>query len=335
MKFGILLSDAPAQSSAREWFSDNLVMTRAAAEAGFHSIVMGQHFVTHPHVYLQPIPMLARLAAEIPETMELVTGILISPLLPPVEFAEQLATLDVISNGRLTVGVGAGYREDEFRPFGIEVKDRTKRLVEHMTLVRKLWSGETVNHVGEYYNVTGVRCGIVPLQRPAPPIWMGGNADAAVKRAARHADAWYGYVRSDLSLMEKQLALYKLTLAEAGRPYPAELPMRREIFIAETNELAWAQAEAMMAPRMALNDQWGIGKDLPEESQNKGTFKDMARGRYIIGDPEACGDEIQRYRDALGELHIIIRIRWPDMSMDQTLRAFQLFGQVIQRFRAG
>jgi alkanesulfonate monooxygenase SsuD/methylene tetrahydromethanopterin reductase-like flavin-dependent oxidoreductase (luciferase family) len=331
-RFGLLIADAPPGMAGAQWFSDCLAMTAAAREAGFHSIVVGQHFVAGSALYLQPVPLLARLAAETTSEMRLVTGILLLPLLPPVEVAEQLATLDIISEGRLIVGVGAGYREDEFRAFGVGFADRAARLVQSLSIVRELWSGERVSIAGVEGEAVEVTCGVVPLQPGGPPIWMAGNADGAIRRAARHADAWYGYARSDLDLIERQVSLYRAELTAHGRPMPAELPMRREVFIAATSERAWSLAESLMAPRLALNDQWGVGRDLPAESRSGGSFRDYARGRFIIGDPQACRDEIARYREHLGDVHIVTRIRWPGMSLEETRDALALFGEVIRSF---
>lgn len=335
MKFGVLLADAPDEiTSPAEWLSDCLEVTATAAGSGFDSIGVGQHFVAHPKLYLQPIPLLARLASETGPDVRLIVAILLLPILPPVEAAEQLATLDIICGGRLTVGIGAGYRDDEFRAFGIDIAERVKRQVEGLALMRQLWSGDTVNFSGRYFSVSGVRSGTLPLQRPGPPVWIAGSADGAVRRAARHADAWYGYTRADLDLIERQLLLYRATLAESGRPYPTELPMRREVFIAPTSAQAWQRAEALMAPRIALNDQWGVSRGLPPQSAKPQSFTDFARGRFIIGDPAECRREIERYRSRIGPVHMVIRLRWPGMSRHETLAALKLFGrEVIAAFK--
>ena len=330
MKFGILLADAPDEAAApSEWLSDCLRMTATAAEAGFDSIGVGQHFVAYPKLYFQPVPLLARLAAETGPSVRLITAILLLPILPPVEAAEQLATLDIICGGRLIVGVGAGYREHEFHAMGVPLSERVKRHVEALALMRQFWSGEEVNFSGNYFQISGVRCGTVPLQRPGPPAWIAGSADGAVRRAARHADAWYGYTRADLDLIEKQLQLYHQTLADAGKPRPADLPMRREVFIAPTSEEAWRRAEELMAPRIALNDQWGVTHDLPQESVQQQSFRDFARGRYIIGDPDECRREIERYRERIGPVHMVLRLRWPGMGLPETLKALKLFGTEV------
>ncbi|MBM3346182.1 MAG: LLM class flavin-dependent oxidoreductase [Betaproteobacteria bacterium] len=335
MKFGLLIGDtATSATPPSGWLSDCLRMAAAAEGAGFDSIAAGQHFAAYPKVYPQPIPLLARIAGEVP-SLRLITGILLLPLLPPLEVAEQVATLDVISGGRVIMGVGAGYREDEFHAFGVPFKQRVSRLVESLELIKKLWTGETVDFTGRYFQTGKVRCGIRPVQQPGPAIWMAGSVDAAVRRAATLADAFYGYTRSDIGLLAGQQALYRRTLAGNARKDPGELPLRREVFIAETSSAAWERAEALIGPHLAAIDSWGMSKDLGKAGSGAASFRDYSRGRFIIGDPDECAAQVEAYREGLGPCHIVTRIRWPGMTATEGESAVRLFGaEVVSRFRS-
>jgi len=130
MKFGIGLSvqHLPEDSQAAR-FQEHVEQVRLARAVGFTSVWASQHYLSDPFTYFQPIPTLARVAAEAPG-MTLGTGCLLLPLHHPVEIAEQLATLDVITAGRFVFGVGLGYRDVENEAMGLNPKERVGRLVE-------------------------------------------------------------------------------------------------------------------------------------------------------------------------------------------------------------
>lgn len=336
MQFGLLLADAPDEGiSPEEWFDSCVLIARTARDSGFDSIMVGQHYLTYPRIYLQPIPLLARLAKEVPG-MQLGTGVLLLPFVHPVSAAEELATLDVITGGRFIAGFGLGYRDEEFAAFGLPIETRVRRSEEALQLIQQLWSGEPVTFRGSWFHLEGARCGIRPLQRPRPPVWIGGITDGAVRRAARFGDAWYVNPRADLPTIERQLSLYKETLAGLGKPYPRALPIRRELYICSDRCTAWREAAQRMTARLMVNERWGFSRDLPAASRMQLSFEEYHRGRFVVGDPETCVAVLDEYRSRLGNLHFIFRMSWPGMSREEILDGVRLFGeQVIRYFRPG
>src|SRR5206468_3899554 len=184
-KFGIGLSvqHLPEDSQAAR-FQEHVEQVRLARAVGFTSVWASQHYLSDPFTYFQPIPTLARVAADAPG-MTLGTGCLLLPLHHPVEIAEQLATLDVITGGRFIFGVGLGYRDVENEAMGHDPKERVGRLVEGLEVIERLWNGEPVTYQGTHFRLRDVRISMRPLQRPRPPIWLAANSDAGVRRAAR------------------------------------------------------------------------------------------------------------------------------------------------------
>ncbi|MEO2106651.1 MAG: LLM class flavin-dependent oxidoreductase [Actinomycetota bacterium] len=188
MKFGAMLAGQylPDQSPTAQ-MAGAIEQVRAARDAGFDSVWMVQHFRAD-FAFFQPLPFLARLAAESGD-MTLGTGIALLPFYPPVMFAEEWATLDIITGGRLVLGVGSGYREAEFEAFGLDKKDRIGRFTEAMETVRHLWSGEEIAEAGEYFDLRGVTLNTRPLNGTIP-LWIGVVGDQAVARAGRSGDEW-------------------------------------------------------------------------------------------------------------------------------------------------
>jgi alkanesulfonate monooxygenase SsuD/methylene tetrahydromethanopterin reductase-like flavin-dependent oxidoreductase (luciferase family) len=127
-------------------------------------------------------------------------AVVILPLRHPVQLAEDLAVLDILSNGRLDVLVGAGYRAEEYSGYGIEMRRRGARMEEALTLMRRCWTKDGFDFDGEFWNVRNVNVQPKPLQQPHPPLVMGGSSLAAARRAARVAD---GFAPIDSGLLDE------------------------------------------------------------------------------------------------------------------------------------
>ena len=329
MKFGIGLSvqHLPDDSQAAR-FGEHVEQVRLARSVGFSSVWASQHYLSDPFTYFQPIPTLARVAAEA-EGMTLGTGCLLLPLHHPVEVAEQLATLDVITGGRFVFGVGLGYRDVENAAMGQDPKDRVGRLVEGLEVIERLWNGEPVTYHGKHFRLRDVRISMRPLQRPRPPVWLAANADAGVKRAARLGDAWLMNPHTTLSTLERQLALFRATRRELGRPAAGEIPLIKECYVAPQAATAFAEAAPFLDVKYRAYRRWEQDKALPGGESFDLGFEELARDRFIIGDPARVREEIARYRERLGVTTMTLRLQWPGMGQEKVLRSIRLLGEKV------
>ena len=181
-------------------------VARAAEAAGFDSLWTAEHVVLpDPQVppspvgpkerLLDPLASLAFLAGQT-ETVKLATGIIILPQRNPVVLAKELASVDVLSQGRLVFGVGAGYLEPEFAAIGSEFKTRGARCDEYLEAITALWTQESPAHHGATVSFSGIDAHPRPVQRPHPPIVVGGYAPGAFRRAQRYGAGHYGFLRT-------------------------------------------------------------------------------------------------------------------------------------------
>ncbi|MGH2983822.1 MAG: LLM class F420-dependent oxidoreductase [Solirubrobacterales bacterium] len=194
-------------------------------ELGYDSLWVGEHVVV-PDPRVKPSPMepedpildglvsLAFLAAHT-ERIGLATGIVILPQRNPLILAKQLASVDVLSDGRLVFGLGVGYLEPEMSAIGVEMERRGTRADEYLAAMRALWEQEKPSFEGDFVSFSGVNAHPRPIQRPLPVI-VGGRTPAAHRRAVRHADGWYGYWL-DLDRTAEQLDGIRAALGAAGR----------------------------------------------------------------------------------------------------------------------
>jgi alkanesulfonate monooxygenase SsuD/methylene tetrahydromethanopterin reductase-like flavin-dependent oxidoreductase (luciferase family) len=228
VRFGLSLTTAhPQTADPQQCVRDLLERVQTARDFGFHSVWVGDHHVT-PHHYLQNIPMIARISA-VSGHMR-IGALFMLPLFHPVLLAEQVATLDVICEGRFTLKTAGGAQQEAHAAFGIPWKERGGRFEECLEIMRKLWTSDNVTHEGKYWQFSNVTINPKPVQQPLP-VWLGGDADGPVRRAARLVDGWLIAPWMSLRLCEERIGFYNKALQEYGRKVD-ELPIRRDIYVA-------------------------------------------------------------------------------------------------------
>jgi probable F420-dependent oxidoreductase len=223
MKFGVFGINTGAcarpETAAR--------VARAAEAAGFDSVWTGEHVVLPDpqappspappqHPMLDPAASLAFLAAHT-QRVKLATGIIILPQRNPLVLAKELASVDVLSNGRLIFGLGAGYLKAEFDALGARFDDRGARTDEYIDVLRALWTQEKPSFAGRTVRFSGVDAQPRPVQKPHPPVVVGGMSPSAFRRALLRGNGWYGFAR-DVAAAKGDLAGIAAARAEAVRP---------------------------------------------------------------------------------------------------------------------
>jgi probable F420-dependent oxidoreductase len=205
----------------------------AAEEVGFESVWTGEHVVlpvegnpvpTPPETpFLDSVVALARVAA-VTTRLRLGTGILVLPHHNPVLVAKTLASLDVLSGGRVIAGFAAGYVEPEFRALGVRFDRRGAITDDSLAAIRALWTEDEPRFAGRFARFAGVRFEPKPVQRPHPPIVIGGTAPPALARAARH-DGWYGFALTvaRTAPIVRELARLRRELGRGDRPFEVSL----------------------------------------------------------------------------------------------------------------
>jgi alkanesulfonate monooxygenase SsuD/methylene tetrahydromethanopterin reductase-like flavin-dependent oxidoreductase (luciferase family) len=323
VRFGLFVSaQHPEEDDAAARFAEHIEQVRLARDLGFSSVFAGQHFLPAPFQMYQSVPLLARLAAETGD-MRVGAGILLLPLLNPVEVAEHAATMDVLTGGRFVLGVGLGYRAEENAAFGVP-RERVRVFREKLDVVQRLLAGEEVTASGHGYVLAGARLAPRPLQSPRPPIWMAANGDAAVRRAARLADTWFVNPHASVAEVERQLALFRAELASE----PAELPVLREACLAATVEEAVAVAQPYLAPKYEAYVNWGQSDVMPPSDTLRRGWEELHAGRFLLGSPETVLEQA-RALGRLGATELVVRVQWPGLPHEDAMRSLELLGREV------
>ena len=329
MKFGLFVNaQQPRSDDPVRRFRQCVEQAIVARDVGFDALAAGHHYVSPPYQSLQNLPLLARLAADA-GPMELVLAVTLLALLNPVQVAEEVASLDVMSGGRAVFGIGIGYRETEFEAFGLKVSDRVPRMLEGLGLIKRLWTEESVTHEGRYFRLHDATSTIRPVQRPLPPIWIAANADAAVLRTARLGLSWLINPHAALPTIERQWQRYRQALAEAGRAMPAARPIIVELLVAPTHEEAIATARPYLEAKYAAYADWGQDKALPGNESFRVDFADLARDRFILGTPEEAIAQIEERIGRLDSNYFIFRLGWPGMEAAKVMRVIETLGSRV------
>ena len=306
---------------------------RVADAAGFDAFSMGEHYNIPGLQRLHQIPALARLCAEA-KHCAVGTAVTLLGLRHPVTVANELASLDIINNGKSFAAFGLGYRDDELNAFELTREQRFRRFVEGIEIIKRLWTEDHVSYEGKEFKIKDVSVDPKPLQKPRPPIWIAANSDAAVERAARIGDGWIIGPHSAIKELERQMSLFRKAWAAAGKQERPDIPIIREAFVARSRKEAVEKAQPCLEELYRyIYIKWKQNEAMSDPDELSWAFDRLAQHRFVLGSPQECIDQIQEYEERLGASRLLCRFDWtPGLPQEEILAAMRLFGKkVIQK----
>jgi alkanesulfonate monooxygenase SsuD/methylene tetrahydromethanopterin reductase-like flavin-dependent oxidoreductase (luciferase family) len=314
-------------------FAEHVEQVRVARQAGFDGVVMGHHLSYGASVWFPPFETLARLAAEA-DGMSLGTCMLVLPQFHPLHVAQQAALLDVISGGRLVLGVAPGWQEDEFGIVGVAYRERLGRFVESVELIKRLWTEERVDVAGKYFSLQGGSLGLKPQRRPRPPLWFGGSTAPAIERVARLADpalgdSWVPSSHLTDDVITTQAGVFRSALGALGKPMPSDFPVLRNIVVAPDRETALRDAAPYLAASYKVFGDAGLFRNVVGSGKDQLELTELLAGRVVIGAPEECAAALAQTIAAGGFTRIVCRIQWLGMEQRLVLRTLELLAERV------
>lgn len=330
MKFGVrvpLLHDPAARDPYRQTYA----LCAAAEKAGFDFVSLTHHAFSPECQTSAPFVVLAAIAART-TTLRLATIVYVLPIYHPVAVAEQVATLDMISGGRVIFGVGIGYRDYEYEGMGLNPRHRGARADEALTAIRGAWTSGRFNFQGKHFRIPDLPAVPMPVQKPHPPIWVGGLSDPALRRAARLGDGWISDNMQMLGDAAQVADRYRTFCAEAGRaPFVC---VTRNAWVGRTREDVvrdWYRdvVDFHMGYRKAgyvTPDPAGIYDRL--EAGEPVSLEEFAHDRAIGGTPEDCIAQLARWRECSG-CDAMLMLLNEDAGYEKMLGAIELFGKEV------
>jgi alkanesulfonate monooxygenase SsuD/methylene tetrahydromethanopterin reductase-like flavin-dependent oxidoreductase (luciferase family) len=298
---------------------------RRVDELGFDYAFVTEHHFVEDGVMPSPLTVLAA-AAAVTQKIRIGTHILLLPLHQVVRVAEEAAIVDRLSQGRMILGMGAGYREEEFGAFGISRSSRWRRMEEGPTILRTAWSNQLVRTDGYPIGVKVVPQPVIPGELP---IWLGGFGPNAVDRAVRLSDAYLmggaGAVPS-----EEPYNLYKEALERHAKTQrDVNLVGNRIVHCAATDEQAWEEIRLQILARHNRYAHWFESASDRPGAKPVSTPEDLPRENYIVGSPETCVTQIMRYRERYGVDVMLFSANEVPGPLSSSLPTLELFSNEV------
>ena len=304
MKFSMSLPVLREPGHAQPYHR-TFALARAAEEAGFDTATIGHHHFM-PGNMSDPLTLLAAVAART-ETLRVGTGIFQLPVHHPLRVAEQVATIDEISGGRISLGVGLGWWPLEYLAHDSDFRTRGARMEEALEILRLVWSRENVAYDGRFHSFPELTVYPRPVQERIP-LWVAGVADVAVERAARLGDAWLCGPVQSLAKAQSCLELYRAECATHDkRP---DWVLRRYAWLGKDRRDV---AENVLPAYVGgLMEHW---RESAEDDTEKDLFRrldagenvspeEIASDRLLWGGPEDVIAQVTRYRELTGSDHV-------------------------------
>lgn len=337
MLFGIInLNTVPPWKTEAEEIRDELEQIKVADELGFHSAWVAEHNASHYGVISSAAVNLAAVADQTKQ-IKLGTAVVRLPFYNPIKLAEELAFVDVISNGRLYVGVGKGYDKNEFLAYDIDFTQKDERFLEILDVLKSALRSEKFSYSGEYFNFNNVSTYPRPVQEGGPPIYvMVSQSDSSIINAAKHG---YSFIlgnqhRLDYEQARRKVALYRETALASGftEEYVHEVIARSgqqlDLYVAESMEQAIEEYKNGYEYYYNLRNERNIAGDtFRKEIYDHHYF--ATTKKVIIGPPEKVIRDIEEFRKETGLNHIICWFNTGGQPQQTVLKSMRLFAKEV------
>lgn len=318
----------PRSSSRRH--AEALELARLCEAAGLDSVWTSEHHFVDDG-YLPSLAVMSAAIAAVTERIEIGTGVVLAPLHHPLRLAEDAAVVDCIAGGRFVLGLGAGWRAEEFERLGIPQEGVGRRLSETVRILRAAWGEEPFSFEGRVFRIGLVN---VTPKPPRPiPIFIGGRAEAALRRAGRLGDGFLGS-SSALEDLPRQMAIVGEGIAAAGRnPAPFRCWVHEPVWVTED------PGDLEEALRQHWHVRWKYTDMAPAQGRPSDPLPEAppldqanraALGRQLIhGTPEQVAERLSRFAAVLGEEgQVVARSYFPGLSFERSAAMIELLGKV-------
>jgi len=343
MEFGLFfLMQRDEEWSEQSVYDSGLEQMLAAEALGYSSVWIAEHHFNDYGLCPAP-PVLAAFVAARTTSLRLGMGVSLLPLHHPVDLAEELAVLDVVSGGRLDVGIGRGGTLQDYQTFQSDRGDSRARVEEGIALMRQAWSGAPFDFQGRFHGAERLHVRPRPTQRPHPPLFIAANSEDSVLSAARLGLPTLSSFFVPVDELQKRHRLYRETARAAGRSMPEieELEGRawgmRVVHVAPDHDEALRATEAPFMGyqrRMSVLRSESTGGSVPGSFDRSllrlRAFRDyLDDGWALIGTPDEVRDGLRKYCEATGYGRVLLVMALPGLRTDLALRSMRLFAEKV------
>jgi alkanesulfonate monooxygenase SsuD/methylene tetrahydromethanopterin reductase-like flavin-dependent oxidoreductase (luciferase family) len=335
IKFGIfpITEDWPDGGDMVRVYNDIIAEAKAAEASGFDSCLITEHHQQADGYFPNPLMVSAGVARET-TTLKVGTCVALAPLYNPIRLTEDAALVDVLSGGRLVLGLGASYVSEDLAAFGVDVNRRGALMEDTTRFLKEAWTRDNLDFDGEVYHFKNMRVTPKPVQRPHPPVWLGAWTPGGLRRAGRLGDAWVTDVINTLPTLKSFAEIYRKSAEKNGNP--SRIAVLRECWVAPSTDQALEEyAEFVMHSHRFYYQAGGYSPIADPwitelNSVDEFNYEKVAADRFIVGSPEHCIAEIERWHEELGSDYFVMRFRHPaGPEHPAALASIRLFGEKV------
>ncbi|MBM3942929.1 MAG: LLM class flavin-dependent oxidoreductase [SAR202 cluster bacterium] len=348
MKFGLFQSvQLPEPGAQAKYYREALDQVLLAEQLGFNSAWFTEHHFSRHGIVSATTSVLTYLAG-VTKTIRLGTAVAVLPFHNPIKLAEDAATVDLLSNGRLDFGVGRGYQWSEFHKLNIPMEQASRRFEEAMDVIIKSWTAsEPFTHRGEFWSFDDMTVHPRPVQQPHPPVWVAAASPASMERAARHHWNLLIGQGETFSQVAAQAEKFRTLVGEAGdTPGPDRIVAARAMYTAPTQAQARRDTEAPFMWFKQTGQEVAAPPDrrpelLPEDFREHrrrfagggADYEAMLGNVTLFGTPGLVAERIEGLRQA-GVENLIFFINFGGLENRKVMNSLELFARdVMPQFR--
>lgn len=306
-------------------YKDMLDLVATADDIGLDSAWVSSHHFTDGGYMSSLLPTLGTFAGATDE-ITLGTSMLLAPLHDTIRVAEDAATLSLLSEGRIVLGMTNGYRDEEFKQFGVDKRDRGLRTEEAVRVARKSWSDGPLGFKPRFHPANA-DANVTPKPIDPPRITLGGTAKPAVRRAAMLGDGWTAPETLPLEEIEKRIRYQNRLRAAEKLNDEFTTYVQRYCFVDDSAETAWERFREPLFYMQRKYDEYTADEPTDELSEER---KQHMREQSLVGTPSDVAAELERYRDTLGgNVNLLLRPYVPGLETDAITECIERIGNEV------
>ncbi|MED5473368.1 MAG: LLM class flavin-dependent oxidoreductase [Pseudomonadota bacterium] len=336
MDFGIfLLLQSPTAKSHQEIFSRGTDLAKTADKLGFESVWCAEHHFSTYGYLSRPLMFASHLATQT-EKIRVGSAVVVLPLHHPLIVAEEIATADLLSNGRLDIGLGRGYQVYEFERLGMKLEESRERFEEAVDILLLAFKGEPFSFNGKHFKFGETSIFPTPVQKPRPPIWVVGQSEESIVATAKRG---FNLVSGGFGVSLERLKEFRKSfddlLVSAEQKENIRVSTQRAVYVTnDESELPEIIEQARWNMRVTLSLRQGLERVEKGHAQaipfdNEPSDEELIDRYFVMGTPATCIEKLSEIRDVMGLDHFNANFWFGDLEHKQVLRSMELFAKEV------
>ena len=336
MDFGIfLLLQSPTAKSHQEIFSRGTDLAKTADKLGFESVWCAEHHFSTYGYLSRPLMFASHLATQT-EKIRVGSAVVVLPLHHPLIVAEEIATADLLSNGRLDIGLGRGYQVYEFERLGVKLEESRERFEEAVDILLLAFKGEPFSFNGKHFKFGETSIFPTPVQKPRPPIWVVGQSEESIVATAKRG---FNLVSGGFGVSLERLKEFRKSfddlLVDAEQKDNIRVSTQRAVYVTnDESELPEIIEQARWNMRVTLSLRQGLERVEKGHAQaipfdNEPSDEELIDRYFVMGTPATCIEKLSEIRDVMGLDHFNANFWFGNLEHKQVLRSMELFAKEV------